>query len=152
MWKLLAQVTDALAEGKMTICGIEMFGSEARLVLLQGDKSDFSHADVKPKKVILTDDENPEEVRAFRDSIFAFFRENKVSLIAIKKRGKKGEYSGGPVGFKLEGIIQLYEDCPVRLVAAQTISAAQRKDSPDKPDTLLKYQHNAFETAYSVLQ
>ena len=136
----------------MTICGIEMFGSEARLVLLQGDKSDFSHVDVKPKKLILADDENPEEVKAFRDSIFAFFRENDVTLIAIKKRGKKGEYSGGPVGFKLEGIIQLYEDCTVKLVAAQTISATQRKDSPDKPDTLLKYQHNAFETAYSVLQ
>lgn len=136
----------------MTICGIEMFGSEARLVLLQGDKSDYWHVDVKPKKLILADDENPEEVRAFRDSIFAFFRENDVTLIAIKKRGKKGEYSGGPVGFKLEGIIQLYEDCSVKLVAAQTISAAQRKDSPDKPETLLKYQHNAFETAYSVLQ
>mgnify|MGYP002630647169 FL=1 len=136
----------------MTTCGIEMFGSEARLVLLNGDKSSFSHVDVKPKKLKLTDDENPEEVRAFRDSIFAFFRENNVTIIAIKKRGKKGDYSGGPVGFKLEGIIQLYEDCPARLMAPQTISATQKKDSPDKPDTLLKYQHNAFETAYSVLQ
>ena len=129
-----------------------MYGSEARLVLLNGDKSSFSHVDVKPKKLRLADDENPDEVRAFRDSIFAFFRENNVTLVAIKKRGKKGDFSGGPVGFKLEGIIQLYEDCPVRLVAAQTSSAIQKKDSPDKPDSLLKYQHVAFETAYSVLQ
>lgn len=136
----------------MTICGIEMFGSETRLVLLNGGKSDFSHANVKPKKLKLTDDGNPDEVKAFRDSIFAFFRENIVTLVAIKKRGKKGDFSGGPVGFKLEGIIQLYEDCPVKLVAAQTISAKQKKDSPDKPDSLLKYQHVAFETAYSVLQ
>ena len=136
----------------MTICGIEMFGSEARLVLLNGDKSSFSHADIKPKKLKLTDDENPDEIRAFRDSIFAFFRENNVTLVAIKKRGKKGDFSGGPVGFKLEGIIQLYEDCPVRLVAAQTISAKQKKDSPDKPDSLTKYQYAAFETAYSVLK
>ena len=56
------------------------------------------------------DDENPDEVKAFRDSMFAFFRENQVALVVIKKRGKKGEYSGGPVGFKLEGIIQLYEE------------------------------------------
>ena len=136
----------------MIICGIEMFGSEARLVLLNGDKSSFSHADVKPKKLKLTDDENPEEVRAFRDSVFAFFRENNVTLIAIKKRGKRGDYSGGPVGFKIEGIVQLYEGCPIRLVAPQTISAARKKHSPDKPDTLLKYQYNAFETAFSVLQ
>jgi hypothetical protein len=49
----------------------------------------FSHTDVKPRKLMLADDENPEEVRAFRKSIFAYFRENNVDLIAIKKRGKK---------------------------------------------------------------
>jgi len=136
----------------MTICGIEMFGSEARLILLNGDKSTFFHVKTKPKKLKLTNDGNPDEVKAFRDSIFAFFRENNVTLIAIKKRGKKGDFSGGPVGFKLEGIIQLYDDCPVKLVAAQTISAKQKKESPDKPDSLLKYQYVAFETAYSVLQ
>jgi hypothetical protein len=141
-----------LAEVKMTICGIEMSGSEVRLVLLRGDKSSFSHADVKPKKLKLTDDENPEEVRAFRDSIFAFFRENSVNLVAIKKRGKKGNFSGGPIGFKIEGIIQLYEDSPVKLVPAQTIAAKLKKDSPDKPESLLRYQYVAFETAYSLLQ
>ena len=136
----------------MTVCGIEMHGSEARVVLLNGDKASFSHANVKPKKLTIADDENPDEVRAFRDSIFAFFRENNVTLVAIKKRGKRGDFSGGPVGFKLEGIIQLYEDCSVILVAAQTISARQKKESPVKPDSLLKYQYVAFETAYSVMQ
>ena len=136
----------------MTICGIELYGSEARLVLLNGEKSSFFHSNVKPKKLKLADDENPDEVIAFRDSIFAFFRENGVSLVVIKKRSKKGDFSGGPVGFKLEGIIQLYENCPVKLVAAQTISAKMKKDSPDKPASLLKYQYVAFETAYSVLQ
>jgi hypothetical protein len=141
-----------LEEVEMTICGIEMSGSEARLVLLNGGKSVFSHVNIKPKKLKLADDENPDEVKAFHDSIFAFLRENNVTLVAIKKRGKKGDFSGGPVGFKLEGIIQLFEDCPVKLVTAQTISAKQNKDSPDKPDSLLKYQHIAFETAYCVLQ
>jgi len=136
----------------MATCGIEMFGSEARLVLLNGDKSSFSHTDVNPRKLKLTDDENPDEVRAFRNSIYAFFRENDVNQIAIKKRGKTGDRPGGPIGFKMEGIVQLYEDCPVRLVPFQTISAAQRNHSPDKPDTLRKYQHKAFETAFSVLQ
>src|SRR4030067_2503746 len=111
----------------MTICGIEMFGSEARLVLLNGTKSSFSHTDIEPRKLKLTDDENPNEVKAFRNSLFAFFRENQVIQVVIKKRGKKGDYSGGPIGFKLEGIVQLYENCPVRLVAPQTISAAQKR-------------------------
>ena len=135
----------------MTICGIEMSGSEARLVLLGGTKASFAHTDIEPKKIKITDDENPDEVKAFRDSMFAFFRENQVALVVIKKRGKKGEYSGGPVGFKLESIIQLYEECPITLIAPQTISAAQKNLSPAKPASLRKYQYAAFETAFSAL-
>ena len=135
----------------MTICGIEMSGSEARLVLLDGTKATFNHIEIEPRKIKLSDDENPDEVKAFRDSIFAFFKENQIALVVIKKRGKKGDYSGGPIGFKLEGIIQLYEECPVTLVAPQTISAAQKKHSPAKPANLRKYQYPAFETTFSAL-
>jgi hypothetical protein len=136
----------------MIICGIEMSGSVAILALINGTKSNFSHLDVKPRKLKLANDADPNEVRAFRDSLFAFFRENSVTVIAIKKRGKKGNYAGGPIGFKLEGIAQLYEDCPVKLVAPQTISAALRKHTPSVPESLRKYQHIAFQTAFSVLK
>lgn len=89
----------------MTICGVEMSGSEVKLVLLQGTKASFNHIDIEPRKIKLIDDENPNAVKTFRDSIFAFFKENQVALVVIKKRGKKGQFSGGPIGFKLEGII-----------------------------------------------
>ena len=135
----------------MKICGIEMSASEARLVLIKGNKKNFTLINTKPRKIKITDDTNQDEVKAFRDSIFAFFRENKVKMIVIKKRGKKGDYSGGPVGFKLEGIIQLYEDCPVTLVAPQTIAAVNKKYEIEKPNDLLKYQYIAFETAFSKL-
>ncbi len=135
----------------MKICGIELSGSVAILVLLDGTKESFSYIAIEPRKIKLADDENPDEVKAFRNSIFAFFRENNVAQIAIKKRGKKGNYKGGPVGFKLEGIIQLYEECFITLVAPQTISAVERKHSPEKPAKLNKYQYPAFETAFSVL-
>ena len=107
----------------MIVCGIEMAASEARLVLLEGTKSNFHHIDVKIRKFKIADDENAGEVRAFRDTLYAFFRENKVEIIAIKKRGKKGDYAGGPIGFKLEAITQLYEGCPIVLIAPATISA-----------------------------
>lgn len=136
----------------MTICGIEMSGSEAILVLVNGTKSNFSYREVAPRKLKISDDTDPDEVKAFRDSLFAFFRENDVDFVVIKKRGKKGDYAGGPIGFKLEGIAQLYEDCPVKLVAPQTISAALRKHTPSVPESLRKYQHRAFQTAFSVLK
>ncbi len=135
----------------MPICGIELTGSEAKIVLLNGSKSEFVHVNIEPRKLKLSDDENPTEVQAFHNSLFAFFRENEVSLVAIKKRGKKGDYAGGPIGFKLEGLAQLYEDCPVKLVAPQTISANQKKHNPSIPKSLRKYQYTAFHTAFSLL-
>lgn len=135
----------------MIVCGMEMAASEVRLVLLNGNKSDFHHIDIKPRKLKITDDENAEEVRAFRDSLFAFLRENWVDMVAIKKRGKKGEYAGGPVGFKLEAITQLYEGCPVSLITPRTITVTIHKHAQMIPDTLLKYQYAAFQTAFTAL-
>ena len=136
----------------MIICGIELSGSEARLALIKGTKSDFAYVEVEPRKLVLTNDEDPIEVKAFCGSLFAFFRENDVTLVAIKKRGKKGDYAGGPVSFKLEALAQLYDNCPVKLIAPQTISAAQKRHSLFIPESLRKYQHTAFQTAFSVLK
>jgi hypothetical protein len=135
----------------MIVCGIELSGSEAKLAVLEGTKDDFIWKDIKPKKMGLPDDENSAEVRAFRDSIFAFLRENQIDVIAIKKRNKRGEFSGGPISFKLEGIIQLYEDCSIKLLAPITISNINKKRSPQKPVELNKYQYSAFETAFCAL-
>ncbi len=135
----------------MTICGIELSASEARLVLLEGKKDDFILVDAKPRKIKLNNEADQTEVKAFRDAIFAFFKENQVSIVAIKKRGKKGAFSGGPVGFKLEGIIQLYDECPVILVPPQTISATMKRYKNIIPKEIMKYQHIAFETAFTTL-
>ena len=135
----------------MIACGIEMASSEARLVLLDGNKSNFQHIDVEPRKLKISDDENADEVRAFRDTLYTFLRENKVEIVSIKKRGKKGDYAGGPIGFKLEAITQLYDECPIVLVAPATISVRIKKYSYGTPATLKKYQYSAFQTAFCTL-
>lgn len=135
----------------MIVCGIEIKASETRLVLLNGTKASYAVINVRPRKLELPDDEKPDEVRAFRDALYAFFRENGVEVVAIKKRSKSGEYAGGAVGFKLEGIAQLYADCRITLCAPQTISAALRNHPTTIPSDLPKYQHVAFETAYAIL-
>ena len=77
----------------------------------------YSLISTSPPKVVLADDENPIEVNAFKETVSAFFRENHVDKIVIKKRGKRGGYAGGPVSFKLEGLIQLYQECDVILLS-----------------------------------
>jgi len=135
----------------MIICGIELAASEARLAILDGTRATYSHVAAKPPKIVFQDDGNPGEVKAFQANVFAFLRENHIERVAIKKRAKRGEYAGGPVSFKLEGLIQLHRECEVVLVSPQTISAAKRKHTPVPPDTLRKYQRAAFETAFAAI-
>jgi len=135
----------------MIVCGIELAASEARLVILDGAKAAYSHVEVTPPKIILADDENQEEVKAFKDAMYAFLRENHVQKVAIKERGKRGKYAGGPVSFKLEGLVQLYPECGVVLVSPQTISAAKRNHAPVAPQRISKYQQTSFETAFAAL-
>ena len=135
----------------MIVCGMEMTASEARLFILDGTKASFSHVAVNPPKLVLADDENPEEVKAFQAAIYAFLRENGVAQVAIKKRGKRGDYAGGPVSFKLEAMVQLYPTCPVVLVSPQSIAAAKRNHPPSAPQGIHSYQQAAFETAFTAL-
>ncbi len=135
----------------MIVCGIELATSEARLVVLKGTKPTYSHVEISPPQIVLADDEKPGEVKAFQDAVYAFLRENKVERIAIKKRGKRGQYAGSPVSFKLEGLIQLYPEGDVILVSPQTISAAKRKHTPVAPKSINDSQQVAFETAFTAL-
>lgn len=135
----------------MIVCGIELSGSEARLALLEGTKASFVLCEVTPRKLALANHEDQQEVAAFRDSIHAFLRENGVELIAIKKRNTRGEFAGGPVGFKVEGIVQLFGGCPVSLLASATIAAAQRNCTPTPPTALKQYQQTAFAVAFAAL-
>lgn len=135
----------------MIVCGMEMKASEVRLAILNGLKTEYAHVDVKPRKLVLTDDQSAEEVCACRDSLYAFLRENSVELVAIKSRNKVGEFAGGPVGFKFEAIAQLYDKCLIRLIAPSTIAAAKRNNGFVPPSDIPQYQVVAIETAFTAL-
>lgn len=135
----------------MKICGIEIKGSEAILAIAVKTDEGIVHLPVETKKIPLLDDESSDHVKSFGELIRGFSRDNGLESIAIKKRAKKGEFAGGPVTFKIEGLIQLVEDCNVVLLAGPTISAANRKEVFEVPDTLKKYQHEAFFTARAAI-
>jgi hypothetical protein len=134
----------------MRVCGIEIAGDEARLVLLDGQSRNFSH--VNPRRITLQDDEQSGEVKAFLTTISAFFRENAVELVGIKKRSRGGKYAGGPTGFKIECLIQLCEDYNITLIAPQTVAASIRRHNPTVPTSICAYQTDAFQTAFALLQ
>jgi len=135
----------------MKICGIEIKGSEAIVAVVELDQDNFRHVPLETKKITLKDDEDATNIKSFLVLFNGFIRDNQIKCIAIKKRGKKGEFSGGAVTFKIEAILQLLEHCTVELLSAQTISAANRKHAFIPPDSLNKYQHEAFFSACTAI-
>ncbi|WP_413437889.1 DUF3010 family protein [Sulfuriferula sp. GW1] len=135
----------------MKVCGIEIKGSEAIIAVAEIEDGEISHSQLDTKRIALQDDEDTGQVKSFSALVSGFARDNTIECIAIKKRSKKGEFAGGPVTFKIEGIIQLAGDCGVILLPSATISAANRKYKFDIPKSLNKYQHEAFLTACTAI-
>ncbi|AZE80995.1 DUF3010 family protein [Pseudomonas synxantha] len=135
----------------MTLCGIEIKGSEAIIALATLDNQALTHVALSTKKIALDDDDEAANVKAFAAQVKAFVQDNGIQRIAIKKRSKKGEFAGGPTTFKIEGVFQLLEGVEVTLLSPQTINAQNKKHTFDLPATLNKYQHEAYKTACSCL-
>ena len=127
----------------MNICGIELKANNVILVVLKNNE----YIDIKIKKIVLEDDEKQEDIRKFCNEFLDFLQKNEIEKVFIKKRAKKGAFSGGAVTFKLEGLIQLNPFCSVDLVSAQSVSTFEKKNQIEFPKELKKYQEQAYLTA-----
>ena len=107
----------------MNICGIELKANNVILVVLKNSE----YIETSIKKITIEDDEKQEDIRKFCNEFLDFLQKNEIEKVFIKKRAKKGAFSGGAVTFKLEGLIQLNPFCSVDLVSAQTINNLKRK-------------------------
>ncbi len=135
----------------MKICGIDIKASEAIFALASVESGALAHLPLPLKKLALEDDDDAAQVKAFARQAAALIAENGITHLAIKKRSKKGEFAGGPVTFKIEGILQLLDNCEVELVSPQTINAQAKKQGIELPPTLNKYQHDAFKAGCALL-
>lgn len=135
----------------MKICGIEIKGSEALLAVATLDGANPVHVALATKKIGLEDDELADNVKAFASQARQFVAEHGISHLAIKKRSKKGDFAGGPTTFKIEGILQMLDNCTVELVSPQTVSAQAKKHEIELPASLNKYQHEAYKSACALL-
>ena len=127
----------------MNICGIELKANNVILLVFEDGK----YIDIKIKKLIIEDDEKQEDIRKFCNEFLDFLQKNEIEKVFIKKRAKKGTFSGGAVTFKLEGLIQLNPLCSVDLISSQSISTFEKKNQIEFPKELKKYQEQAYLTA-----
>ena len=70
----------------MKICGVEIKGSEAIIVVVELAGDEFRHISAETKRIPLQDDEDIIQIKSFSQLIQGFARDNKIGQIAIKKR------------------------------------------------------------------
>lgn len=129
------------------ICGVELKGSEAIIVLLEKKGAGYVYLDIEPRKIKLGDDESSDHIQSFFETFQNFARQHGVDLIVIKKRAQKGPMAGGAISFKMEALIQLNGISEVEFETGQGIAAAEKKTPFKLPANLKKYQEDAFKSA-----
>ena len=135
----------------MKICAIDLKANNTILVVVEKNDEKIQYIDLKIKKIELEDDEVQENIIAYFKSINEFLQENQIEQVLIKKRAKKGAFSGGANTFKAEAIIQLNSVCAVELISTQSINAYEKKNNIEFPSNLKKYQEQAYLAALSFL-
>lgn len=135
----------------MNILGVDIKGDDARLVLLISENKDYIIKESTIRKIILKDDLDQKSIQQFFQEFCNFIEENNVEQIVIKKRSKKGQFSGGAVGFKIEGLIQLQKIAEVSFINPITVSKTIKQYQPVTTE-ILKYQEDAFYTAFCFIQ
>ncbi|MWK58356.1 DUF3010 family protein [Pseudomonas otitidis] len=129
------------------ICGVELKGSEAIIALLEKKDTGYAHLNIEPRKIKLGDDESSAHVKSFFETFQNLIRQHEIDLIIIKKRAHKGQMAGGAISFKMESLIQLNGIAEVRFETGQGIAAAEKKSPFELPESLNKYQEDAFKSA-----
>lgn len=136
----------------MKICGIELKANNCIMTLIEFKNNNILSNDIVTKKIILNDDENKSDILEFFYAVSAFVKEHKIEKIVIKKRAKKGNFSGGAVTFKMEALIQVVLDVEVELISSQAISSFEKKNSIEFPKGLKKYQEQAYLATLAFMQ
>lgn len=111
----------------MKVCGIDLKASNAILAVIEKKDEESVFIPLEIKKIALDANDDQKEMIQFYDNISGFLKVNLINKVVIKKRAKKGNFSGGANTFKMEAAIQLSGICDVSLLSSQSISSYEKK-------------------------
>jgi hypothetical protein len=134
----------------MKTVGIQISGSEAIIVVLEEDGENIIQLP-ESTKVKIDNHDDALQVKQFRDQIDVLLDAIKAEKIGVLARNPKakGRMAPSPLSFKLEGIIQLYDKQDIEFIWPQSIHAFKKKNKI--PETSLKYQQDAYNVAFYLL-
>lgn len=135
----------------MITVGIEIDGKRAIFSTLLKKGKNITDKTGKFTQLKIANDENPQEIRSFFNTIKSHFDSINPDKIAIIKRQKKGMFTSGPISFKIEGLIQLYPHKDIILVSPNTLRKFDKDNSPEIKPTY-KYQKDSYLLALYLLK
>ena len=137
----------------MRVCGVELSGKEANLVILERQGALYQIIPCRQRKILLGTLDDPAATQAFHFTFQKLMQDYKVTHLAIRQRPAKGKFAGGAASFKMEAALELIKGCQITLLSASHIKE-QLKHHPVPVDFaatgLKKFQRLAFETAYTL--
>jgi len=139
----------------MKACGVEIKGNDAIICIMSKENNLYDIPHTRVQKISLVDAGDAEQVQKFQFTFAKLMEDYHVSHVLIKGRALKGKFAGGPVGFKIEGAIQLIKELQVEILAGNFIKKeiAKSQIDIDFRDTGLKqYQEQAFTTVFAYLE
>lgn len=137
----------------MTVCGVELTGSDAVVCLLNMDRGLFNLPECKVRKLSLPKNHSREDLKQFQAAFADLMAEYGVTTVAIKERMPKGKFAGGAISFKMEAAIQLITTTELTVTLLPTALIKSTLASNPLPiafsETGLKaFQETAFIAAY----
>ena len=131
----------------MRVCGVTFDGDAATIVVLDsGGPGDYRVVDCGTKKIPLSDVTDNECVRTFSQAFAGVITDLLVEKVVAKRCSYKGKYTSGAASIKMEAIVQIQAP-EVVLLPSKSISTAFGKLSLAPPESLSKYQIEAFQAA-----
>jgi hypothetical protein len=111
----------------MRVIAIDIRGSKAAFAALEGTEGSISDLTGKFTSLDLKDQKDSAEIKRFQHTVFDFFRGIGANKIAVLGKNTGGKFMGSAVSFKLEGLIQCFQDTDVEIISPQTIAAFEKK-------------------------
>lgn len=127
----------------MVVCGVEIKGKEAILVLVEIKSETTVQIKCETKKLQMVDHQDTKVIEDLLATIKAFAHEHAVEVFVVKSRAMAGMMAGGGITFKIETVFQL-SGTPIAFVSAQTLAKFAKSNLGGIPDGLFGYQHDAY--------
>ena len=91
----------------MLVCGVEFSGNDAIISLIKMQDEIFHLPDCRVRRITCANPDRVEDLLYFQKTMAKLAEDYKIELFVIRERQKKGKFSGGANGFKLEAALQL---------------------------------------------